>query len=60
MKSERQIRSEITRYEVVLLEKQNEHANLDQISMLSKEGSDLRADINEIKGIIKVLKWVLT
>ena len=59
MKSEQQISNEITYYEGKLIEKQSEHVNLDQISMLSKEGSDLRADINEIKGIIKTLKWVL-
>lgn len=35
------------------------HSNLDQISMLSGEGSDLRAQINHTKGFIEAIEYVI-
>lgn len=35
------------------------HSKMDQISMLSGEGSLIRAEINQTKGEIKALEWVV-
>ena len=59
MKSERTIRDRIALLESIKTEAIEKHSNLDQISMLSGEGSELRALINDTKGQIDALKWVL-
>ena len=45
------------RSEVIILKRQ--HSGLDQISMLSGEGSKLREKINKTKGIVIGLEWIL-
>jgi len=35
------------------------HNDLHQIDMLSGEGAHLREEINQAKGIVKALEWVL-
>jgi hypothetical protein len=60
VKTKQEIEEEIQDCEIRVKELELEHNNLDQISMLSEEGSTLRARINKCKGKIKALKWVIT
>lgn len=60
MKNEIQIQNRIHYLQKVLKETKSTHDDLDQISMLSNEGKELRARANRIKGKIEALKWVIT
>jgi hypothetical protein len=59
MKTENEIRALITSLKVLKKDADKRHSELDQISMLSGEGSSLRAKSNNLEGQIEALKWVL-
>jgi hypothetical protein len=60
MKNREEIEEEIGDCEIRLAECELEHKSLNQITMLSGEGSILREKINKYKGMIKALKWVIS
>ena len=58
MKTSTQVRFELSSNKARLKVLEARHSNLNQIDMLSAEGSQIRKDINQVKGIIKALNWV--
>jgi len=59
MKTPEQIKAKIELHEGFLLEALGKHRRLHQIDMLSMEGNKLREYINQRKGYIEALKWIL-
>jgi hypothetical protein len=60
MKSKKEIEDEIEDCKIRMVECELKHKSLNQIDMLSGEGSELRGRINKYKGKIEALKWVLS
>ena len=59
MKNEKSIRVLKMASEIQLANLRKEHNKLDQISMLSGEGSELLEKINKTEGQIEAFKWIL-
>jgi len=59
MKAWELIRQEIIYLNTDLIICKRQHNNLNQIDMLSGEGSKLRKKINQTKGMIHALEWVV-
>lgn len=59
MKSYEKIKAMLSHHSAQVVALKREHNSLDQISMLSGEGNKLREEINQSKGIVRALNWVL-
>ena len=59
MKTKNQIMARFKEYFELKLRFENEYYDLNQIDMLSAEGSNLLKKINELNGAMDALKWVL-
>lgn len=59
MKTEKQIRNEMVKLRKELTHIQKQHSELNQIDMLSGEGSKLRAKENFILGQLGFATWII-
>jgi len=59
MITKKQINDVLFQQEQFLNKIEQQHSDLDQISMLSGEGSSLRQQMNYTKGYIAALKWII-
>lgn len=59
MKAFTEIHDQYFYLQAELERKSLQHMKLDQISMLSMEGAQLRERINKVKGMMEALNWVL-
>ena len=59
MKSEESIKQRLSDLKATLNKKEIEYSSLDQISALDSTGKKLYEEIENIKGRVDALKWVL-
>lgn len=59
MKTELQITRTLNDLRALKLKKEQSYSRLNQIDMLSSTGNTLQEDINQIKGQISALNWVV-
>lgn len=59
MKTETNIREELSSVIKKLKTKEFLHSELSHIDMLSGEGATLREEINKLKGKIEAYKWII-